>query len=268
VMTNLPNLSRCIWCKNVSPAAQFTSRSHVVSENLGNVDQEVLPPGIVCDKCNHHFGLDVEQILLSDPFFNIWAYLNDLKDPKGRLLSSRLYLKDQALERRHQIAQINSDIQEDKVITTIDYKCTLRTSTVYDMQRCRFLSRLLYKIAFETLAYAIFVEGKLNNIDLFHSMFDYVRQWSRFGQPFSPIRPVLRPQRVDINEKRLPRWTVTVREFNNSLLAEAILFNDWYAVDLTSPPKDALQNLSTWAHQKKPGESVYCLANGLEPVKS
>ena len=72
--------NRCIWCLYEPPVVEFTSKSHVVSEYLGNLKQHVLPPGIVCDKCNHHFGLDVEQILRDDPIFNTWAYIYDIKN--------------------------------------------------------------------------------------------------------------------------------------------------------------------------------------------
>src|SRR5689334_21444546 len=41
----------CLFCRRADGG--FTSREHIFSEALGNFDEHVLPPGVVCDRCNN-----------------------------------------------------------------------------------------------------------------------------------------------------------------------------------------------------------------------
>lgn len=52
---------RCIFCKNDS--GNSTSCEHIIPESLGNTTQ-ILPPGVVCDKCNNYFSRKVEKPFL------------------------------------------------------------------------------------------------------------------------------------------------------------------------------------------------------------
>jgi hypothetical protein len=41
----------CLFCK--SSDGDFTSREHIFPETVGNTDLAMLPPGVVCDRCNN-----------------------------------------------------------------------------------------------------------------------------------------------------------------------------------------------------------------------
>jgi hypothetical protein len=51
----------CLFCRQSDGG--FTSREHVFSEGLGN-DQIILPPGVVCDRCNNRYLSRLDQILV------------------------------------------------------------------------------------------------------------------------------------------------------------------------------------------------------------
>lgn len=41
----------CLFCRRHDGG--FVGREHIFSESLGNIDEYVLPPGVVCDRCNN-----------------------------------------------------------------------------------------------------------------------------------------------------------------------------------------------------------------------
>lgn len=56
-------MNRCIFCH--SKTNSFTHDEHLVPESLGG--DEIIPQGLVCDKCNQYFGKEVERPALSSP---------------------------------------------------------------------------------------------------------------------------------------------------------------------------------------------------------
>lgn len=56
----------CIFCRE--DAAQSRSREHIFPESLGNTEH-VLPPGVVCDRCNNYFARKIEGPLLDIEYF-------------------------------------------------------------------------------------------------------------------------------------------------------------------------------------------------------
>jgi hypothetical protein len=50
-MNGLLDARGCLFC--LKHDGGFTSREHIFSEAWGNIDEHVLPPGIVCDGCNN-----------------------------------------------------------------------------------------------------------------------------------------------------------------------------------------------------------------------
>ena len=53
-----PLIKRCLFC--APERNSFTSKEHVFPESLGN-DTVILPPGVVCDKCNNYFSSKLEN---------------------------------------------------------------------------------------------------------------------------------------------------------------------------------------------------------------
>jgi len=73
---------RCIFCKQISN--ESVSVEHILPESLGNVEA-ILPPGVVCDKCNNYFSREIEGALLSSGFFRLLRYDKKLPSKKGKI---------------------------------------------------------------------------------------------------------------------------------------------------------------------------------------
>ena len=72
---------KCIFCKSDSSGSR--SVEHVIPESLGNTEH-ILPPGVVCDKCNNYFACKVEGPLLADPYFRELCFRSAIATKKGR----------------------------------------------------------------------------------------------------------------------------------------------------------------------------------------
>jgi hypothetical protein len=71
----------CIFCRQDTTSSR--SVEHIIPESLGNT-QNVLPKGIVCDRCNEYFGRKIEQPVLALPFFRQMRARNSIKSKKKR----------------------------------------------------------------------------------------------------------------------------------------------------------------------------------------
>ena len=57
---------------------------HIIPESLGNT-KNILPIGVVCDKCNNYFSIKIEQPLLEQTFFKNLRGRNWIESKKGRI---------------------------------------------------------------------------------------------------------------------------------------------------------------------------------------
>jgi hypothetical protein len=241
----LPN--RCIWCLRTNVPFDL---SHCLPECVGNSNQHILPPGIVCKKCNSYFGSKVEPKLLSDPPFHIAAVALGLVDPddmqrfRERLFDST-HPPDGAVN--HDIhLKVHIDIPTGRFQTDIDYTVKGRITLVYSVEDRRWLSRAIHKIAFESLAWSLYVKGNDQFVNLFGSQFDGVRRWSRQGQPIGKVRAVLRRFPEDLS----PTWSHQIMTFpGDHFIVQLNLFGDWYVVSLTAKHDEALTNLKACVGQ-------------------
>lgn len=64
------------------------SREHIIPESLGNTDH-VLPPGVVCDKCNNYFARKIEGPLLNSDYFMQVRSRQWLENKRGRVPPQR-----------------------------------------------------------------------------------------------------------------------------------------------------------------------------------
>jgi hypothetical protein len=83
----------CLFCRN--KYAPSTKEQHITSKSLGNdasaglVDHElVLPPGVVCDKCNGRRLSRVEKALVEWPPISIFRALTQTRNRKGSLVDA------------------------------------------------------------------------------------------------------------------------------------------------------------------------------------
>ncbi len=73
---------RCIFCKEDSSDSR--SVEHIVPESLGNIDH-VLPPGVVCDKCNNYIAREVEKPFLDSRYFQERRFYAGIPNKKKRI---------------------------------------------------------------------------------------------------------------------------------------------------------------------------------------
>lgn len=73
---------RCIFCKDRSDDS--VSVEHIIPEALGNTEH-VLPPGVVCDRCNNYFARKIEGPLLQHPWFVQVRFRNVIENKEGRV---------------------------------------------------------------------------------------------------------------------------------------------------------------------------------------
>jgi len=265
----IPN--RCIWCGRdaESPNVIFSSDSHIIPKCLGN-KKLILPPGVVCDSCNHNFHNKLEQTFIDDPMVKTLAGILRVRDAVGEFAYVRN--KDGGPvnhEPRLQIS-INSSDQKSDVIITTDYKARqdgevikddiIKCQKSYKRRELAFLSRAVYKIAFEYFAYSIFaendkqitLEGKklIQSADIFDDKYSYVREWVKEGSSQTMIREFLIffsfGQKATIDD-----WYqnfVWYYDINDQQVFLMDLYGLCFAADLTSEPlvvKDNLMKLKT-----------------------
>ena len=253
---------RCIWCLKEASSATFKSESHVLPECVGNDKQQVLPKGIVCDKCNQFFGRKIEPVLLGDPLFHVIAVLLRLRDP-----SDMNEFRDNVFDRNHRpIGNVLRNLYLDVRISpsnleiNVQYQIKGKISKPYSRRDLGFLSRALHKIAFESLVWSIVVQDKNKEMDIFDSSFSHIREWSRRGYPADPVRPVARKEHFDIVK---PEWEFKVWKFQHMLATEINLFGDWYVVNLTSPPEKAEADLRKQIKDKDISHPIWYLTEQL-----
>ncbi|HAH48747.1 MAG TPA: HNH endonuclease, partial [Planctomycetaceae bacterium] len=73
---------RCIFCKVDSSSSR--SVEHIIPESLGNIDH-VLPPGIVCDKCNNYISREVEKPFLDSRYIQERRFNFGIPSKKKRI---------------------------------------------------------------------------------------------------------------------------------------------------------------------------------------
>jgi hypothetical protein len=216
-MAAKPVPNRCIWCLEEPPSATFKSESHVLPECVGNEQQQVLPPGVVCDSCNQFFGRRVEPALIDDPIFGTRVGILQLRD------KNKEFVYEHSPSGVHRKVHMDVKVSGNKItVSTTQYEIQGQPSKPYenryippktkdyDKRSLALFSRAVHKVAFESLAHSLFVgTGKefeiegLKNIDMFGQSFKVIRNWVRYGQPQHSVRTVLRLQKFEaVKNKR------------------------------------------------------------------
>jgi hypothetical protein len=249
----LPLPNRCIWCKRQEPEISFDV-SHVLPECIGNAHQHILPAGVVCKRCNNYFGSKVEPALLNDPMFHAIAVVLGLRDA-----DDMERFREKIFDSTHQPDQppkkefvLRGKIlgQERSISAEISYSLKGSLTRTFFLREVSFLSRAVHKIAFESLAWVLFVKGheEEEKLDLFSPKFDPIRAWGREGQPLYKVRPVLRCP----SNQLLSEWTTELVAFQNGMGMQINLFGEWYFVSLSSEHSDALTHMKEWVTSPRP----------------
>lgn len=198
----------CIYCKREAAGAQ--EEYHIIPYSAGNIaearyplDELTLPTGLVCDKCNHYFGLKVEPHLTGHPIVQLWRVL---KGVQGR--AKTLKYKSEGVKlssRKHKILVVEQGQNEEFRIGRSGVVKIKNPSL--DKVNHIGVSRALHKIAFEYEVKMILEEMVKNEVArgghsgdnspviieavrkiILSSDYDYMRNYVRQPNP-SEYRP-------------------------------------------------------------------------------
>lgn len=153
----------CIFCKTT--AGPFLSREHVAPESLGNT-KFILPPGIVCDRCNNGPLALLDDHLIRQEYINFartWFKVPNKTGaiPQTRLRNMNILHTDTGVRielpnhsPKHVIQMPPDENGE------IHFKLNMR-GRKQTAKESRKLARALYKIALEFIAYDFGAEEAL-----------------------------------------------------------------------------------------------------------
>jgi len=271
---------RCIWCLEEPPGATFDSESHVLPECVGNIAQQILAKGIVCDNCNQFFGRRLEPTLIDEPIFSTLVAVLGLRDIGSQ------FTYQHSPSGVHRACHVAAEVSASRIVLITQYEIEgqpNKPNEVRTISKCKdygrrdfaFLSRAIHKIAFETLAHHQFVgtgirrhRKELGDIDVFDRKFDVIRTWVRRGEPQGSVRPALRMQRFEQakTKEQLSRWGGEAHYYQQGIYYALNLFNDWHIVSLTSPPDRVENDLRSWRKTQEFDNTVWMVGDRLQPV--
>lgn len=183
---------RCIFCKKDSSLSR--SVEHIVPESLGNT-KNVLPAGVVCDRCNNYFAGKVEQPVLNSGAFKALRFHQAIPSKKNRIPPIDAVVWPDAhgqvfRSAREEAAGIKTLLVPTNVFNKIlrDSEEKKQSMIVFpvtgEMPPENIMSRFLAKCAIEALA-----QNFINNhvrLDQFlvdNRQLDPIREHARCGQP-------------------------------------------------------------------------------------
>lgn len=180
---------RCLFCKEDS--SDTKSIEHIIPESLGNKTL-TLPKGYVCDKCNNYFARKVEKPFMELPAIKYLRFQQLVPNKRNRIpevdgfyngndrVTLGAELKDDGYFNYVNVSdKVFKDILNNKKGCIIFPAITDDT----EMKNNRIVSRLLAKMALESLANILKdIPGSLDElIDM--KEFDLIRNHARIGMP-------------------------------------------------------------------------------------
>lgn len=176
----------CIFCRSESSASK--SVEHIVPHSLGNTEH-VLPPGIVCDKCNQYFAVKVEGPLLSAQYSRHLRFRNAIPSKKGRVppledlmgqegIALGLRLGEFGHRHLYPLDDRDGPRFTSSILGAPHYRVFGPEPFPLDT---RLVSRLLAKMALEILTDRVMVAPGWEEEVVFRPELDLIRQYARFG---------------------------------------------------------------------------------------
>ena len=278
-MATRPVPYQCIWClKYPLSTTSFNSESHVLPKCVGNIKEQVLPKGVVCDQCNSYFSGELEDRLIKEPILRTLAAILGLRDIDSQFTYER------SPSGVHRTAYITAEISANRISLATQYKIegqpnkpskvtTIRESKKYGRRGLAFLSRAVHKIAFESVAHNLFVgtglvtqSKEMGDVDIFDPSFNVIRDWVRYGRPQHSVRPALRIQKFGEVERQEQLWDWGGRmvRFWGCTYYELNLFRDWYIVSLISPANRVKGDLVNWLEKGQLNHQVWMVGHALQ----
>lgn len=275
-----PVPNRCIWCLEEPPNATFKSESHVLPKCIGNIEKQVLPQGVVCDKCNNYFGTKLEPKFIDEPILSTLAGILELRDIDSN------FAYEHSPSGIHRTAHMAAEVSANRITLTTQYEIkgqpdkpnevrTISKSKDYNKRALTFLSRAVHKIAFESVAHSLFVgtgsqtnKKGLEDIDIFDPIFNVIQNWVRYGKPQNSVRPALRIQKFDEvkTQEQLFKWGGETWHFPQGICYALNLFNDWYIMSLTSSADKVESDLKGWIRTTRFNNPVWMVGDKLQAI--
>lgn len=238
---DLGDLMDCLFCEEDTSTCR--SREHVLPESLGN-HSEVLPPGVVCDKCNNYFASKVELPFANHPQIETMRFMSAQRSKKGRIPPAQVrILLDDASVPAALVRTLNSRKQHEGHVITGDLDIVHRmqqsrrneieigrgTPAVAD--ETRIVSRFIGKVAIETLAFKLGPVGYTLPVPL-----PDLRKYVRFDEgedwPVSVRRIHCEQDLWHDTEGTLnrPVWASAFDVLNRTDSHEGAVSGEWYFV--------------------------------------
>jgi len=280
-MAAKPVPHQCIWCLKDASSATFRSRSHVLPKCIGNIEEQVLPTGVVCDECNNYFSGELEDRFIKEPILSTLVEILGLRDKESQ------FTYEHSQSGVHRTAHITATVSANRINVTTQYEIegqpdkssevrTRTKSNRYGRRGLAFLSRAVHKIAFESVAHNLFVgtgvetlSKEMEGMDILDHRFNVIRDWVRYGEPQNSVRPALRILKFGEvkRQEQLWQWGGKAGGFQGSTYYELNLFNDWYVMSLTSPANKVKSDLLNWLRKRKPSNQVLMVGDKLQPME-
>ncbi|WP_178989643.1 HNH endonuclease [Winogradskyella schleiferi] len=178
---------KCIFCKQ--EASNSKSVEHIVPESLGN-KTNVLPKGIVCDKCNSYFALKIEKKVLETDYFKSLRHRNGIeskkrKIPKGTAIIPKTKYKADVIRDKDdkKPTEIILDTESFELIKNGEIKHLILPFNTDFPKNDQTVSRFLAKIGLEMMALRMLENSKIDQ-DFFAEelALDPIRNYVRFNQ--------------------------------------------------------------------------------------
>lgn len=243
----------CIFCK--ADSSKSKSREHIIPESLGNT-KHILPPGIVCDKCNNYFSIKVEKPVLETEYFRHSRFRNNIPSKKGRIPPLEVVYGPNAEELGMYALKSGQKgiypLNEESAKSFITHLNTKRRGFLYiiDPQPADtyLVSRLLAKCALEMLAFRFYSYPGWEQQVTYRKELDEIRNFARYG---GNIKWPYYERRIYEESKRWPdphkEDYETLHEFDllmthwSEVFAVIVIFGVEYAINLAGPEIDGYE---------------------------
>lgn len=265
----------CIFCKVDSTGS--CSVEHIIPESLGNTDH-VLPPGVVCDRCNAYFSTKVEKPLLETPYFRDLCYRGRIRNKQGNPPCVQgIHLQGLApvylipdMDGNGASICTSREKDETRLVETIreltQFTIIVPVPTEPDQQ---LLSRFLAKIAIESLALKFSdMAGGIREVEE-KSELNPLREYARKGAPESSwpyhSRPLYPSDFLFVESESEPyevlhEWTFLYTK-GGELYFVLALFGIEYAINMGGPYIDGYKQ---WLTEKSDNSPLY--PNGIRDI--
>lgn len=255
---------RCIFCKLDS--ANSTSVEHIIPESLWNTKQ-ILPRGVVCDKCNNYFSRKVERQFLCSPEMESLRFHQAIPSKKGRvppimgaMLGSEVPISIRRVLSSEEIVT-SIELNEDQV----ELVRSGQSSKVYfpiasGIPTAKITSRFLAKVALEALAQRLLPHYGGVDYVVEEEQFDLVREHARYGRVKEWPYYVRRIYDADLDEKihGLDGQKVHEYDFLHTDHGEFYFVLALYGVELTiNIGGPCIEGYETWLKENDNASPLY-----------